>query len=99
MTILEDFEANHEVVLERLRKIHTEHYIDVITRLLPLQIDVTTPDGPAWSEAELADVVRQARAALDRIEDGRSSLIELEAVLVGETIPTGDADRINGDLR
>jgi len=99
LAILEDFEAHHEKVLGRLREFFTPHYIDVVTRLLPRQIEVTAPDLDSYSEAEIAHVVRQARTALDRIEDGRGSLIELEAALVIETTPEGDGHRINGDLR
>jgi len=102
MTILEDFETHHETVLGRLRTFFTPHYIDVITRLLPRQIEVTAPDLDSYSEAEIAHVVRQARTALDRIEDGHGSLIELEAALVVDMTSDGEADgghRINGDLR
>ena len=63
----------------------------------------TTPRSPARYASGIAHVVRQARSALDRIEEGRGSLIELESTLVVQTaLPEGGAGadhRINGDLR
>jgi hypothetical protein len=103
LAILDDFEMHQEQVLGRLREFFTPHYIDIVSRLLPRQIEVAAPDLDSYSEAEIAHVVRQARSALDRIEEGRGSLIELESALVVETTPDADADgrghRINGDLR
>ena len=101
MAILEDFEAHQEQVLQRLREFFTPNYIDAVLRLLPPRIDVATTDSETYSEAEIAGVVRQARVALDRIEDGRGSLIELEAALIGEKPPVANAGghHIYGDLR
>jgi hypothetical protein len=83
--------------------VFTPHYIDVVTRLLPRQIEVAAPDLDDYSQTEIAQVVSQTRSALDRIEDGRGSLIELESALVVQTTPpatpTTAATVINGDLR
>jgi hypothetical protein len=56
--------------------------------------DAPTTPRSAYSEGEIAHVVRQARCALDRIGEGGGSLIELESALVVETAPSeGDADQ------
>ncbi len=88
--ILQDFEANQELIFERLHHWdHLQSYVALLLRLLPRQIDVNLPDVENLSECEIARVVGQARAVLDRIERGDTSLIELEAVLHGDGLEAG----------
>ncbi len=92
--ILEHFEANAEEVLDSMTTgYYVPAYIRLVSALLPRSVDIGMPDLAACSEAEIARRVFEARAALDRIEDGRGTLLDLEAVLLGEEEPAQGAAR------
>jgi hypothetical protein len=82
--ILSDFEANQEDLLPRLRRWFVPQYVQLVTRLLPRQSEDGASEPEALSEAQLARLISDARAALDRIEAGGGSLGDLEAALLGE---------------
>jgi hypothetical protein len=79
-TILADFEKHQLKILEELRKYHLCQYVSLVSRLLPRQALVECVDAEDLGAAEVAQVVAEARAALDRIEAG-ASFAELDAAL------------------
>jgi len=82
--ILRDFEASQDVLLPRLRKWHLPQYVSLISRLLPRQTEAGGLELEELGEVELATVLVELRAAMDRIEAGSGSPEELEAALLGE---------------
>jgi hypothetical protein len=83
-TILRDFEANQESVLPRLRRWFLPQYVQLISRLLPRQMEEGGAELESLSEVELAGLLVATRVALDRIEAGEGSIAELESALLGE---------------
>ncbi len=86
--ILEDFEANQGDILGRLRKHYLREYVGVVTGLIPQQIEIIEPDFETYSADEIAQVAAQARAALERLENGSGNLLELHCAVVGELAPS-----------
>jgi len=82
LAILDDFEANQEDVLSRLRRAWLPAYAKLVQHLLPRQIELDGPNLEAYGDGEIAAVIAQTRAALERIETGQGSLLELESVLL-----------------
>ncbi|HEV2365180.1 MAG TPA: hypothetical protein VGS12_13395 [Caulobacteraceae bacterium] len=86
LSIMDDFEANKRVVLQRMREYFTTDYLRILASLLPSRIEIAQPAFEEYSEAEAAVVVSYARAALQRIEEGRGSLSELGAAVLAEPV-------------
>ncbi|MFI4934781.1 MAG: hypothetical protein ACHP7N_09205 [Caulobacterales bacterium] len=86
MAILSDFEEHQADMLRRLRVGYMPQYVRLLAHLLPHRLELGLPEAEDYSEGQVASVVAQARAILDRIETGAGSLIELEAVVLGETV-------------
>ncbi len=85
---LQDFEDHSEEVLRRLRDSWLPVYARFISGLLAREgKSDDLPDLDAYTAEEVRHVLFCARAACDRIEDGRGSLIELQAALMGEDMP------------
>ncbi|HEX7757984.1 MAG TPA: hypothetical protein VF459_00665 [Caulobacteraceae bacterium] len=82
--ILEDFEANQGEFLSRLRKSYPREYVGVVTSLIPRQIETAEPDFDSYSADEIAQVAAQARAALERLENGSGTLMDLHGAVVCE---------------
>ncbi len=88
-TLLADFEAHQESLLPRLRRWFLPQYLQAISKLLPRSGEA---DGPEGLDAEgAAQLIAEARAALDRIEAGQGRLAELEPALLGAG-PAGRED-------
>jgi len=83
-TLLRDFEANQGELLARMRRWFLPQYLSLIARLLPRQTEDGGFELETLSEVELATVLTEARAAMDRIEAGAGKVEELEAALLGE---------------
>ena len=58
----------------------------ILAGLLPTRVEVAQPAFEDYSEAEAAIIVSHARAALQRIEEGRGSLVELGAAVLAEPV-------------
>jgi len=86
-TILRDFEETKDDVLPRLRRWFLPQYVSLVARLLPRQTEAGGLEMEDLSEAELATLLVEARAALDRIEAGQGTVEELERALLGEDAP------------
>jgi hypothetical protein len=82
--ILKDFEAHQAELLPRLGEWFVPQYVQLVARLLPRQTDAGELALDGVDERELAAVIAEARAALDRIESGGGSLADLEAALAGD---------------
>jgi hypothetical protein len=85
-TILADFEKHQDKILRELRVGHIRQYVSLVSRLLPRQALVECVDAEDLGAAEVAAVVAEARAALDRIEAG-ASFAELDAALAAAPAP------------
>jgi hypothetical protein len=83
LAILEDFEAHQEQVIPRLREFNIGLYLRLVSRLLPSSLEVGFADY-GLSDDDLADKIEDLRLALDFVERGDGTLLDLEAVLVGE---------------
>jgi hypothetical protein len=59
-------------------------YVALLSRLLPRQTEEGGLELETLSADELAQVLVEARAAMDRIEAGEGTPEELEAALLGE---------------
>ena len=100
--ILRDFEANQDDLLPRLRRWFVPHYVQLVSRLLPRQVEVGGPEIDALDEVEVARLIEGARAALDSIDAGQGSLADLEAALLGEAAPGDGPEKgavVIGDYR
>jgi hypothetical protein len=99
MAILEDFELHRGQVLELLRRSYTPAYFAILIRLLDRQLQVEAAPFEDYSDAELAQTVRLARAALNVSEIPRIALMELDGALLNRANldPAASAHRINGD--
>ena len=84
MAILDDFEKHQDDILKRLRYSYPSIYVALVGRVLPRQIELIAPDPADYTDIEIAEMVTRARTALDRIEAGGGTLLELEAAIVGE---------------
>jgi hypothetical protein len=83
--ILRDFEANQAELLPRMRDWFLPQYVALVGRLLPRPVeDGGAPELDALSEAEMARLLADARAAMARIDAGQGTLADLEAALLGE---------------
>ncbi len=71
MAILQDFETNHDAILERLREDFTPTYFAVLCRLLASQAETSPPSVAEISDLEVAETLDRARAALAGAGDGR----------------------------
>jgi hypothetical protein len=83
LAILEDFEAHQKEVIPRLREFNIGLYLRLVSRLLPSSLEVGFADY-GLSDDDLADKIEDLRLALDFVERGDGTLLDLEAVLVGE---------------
>ncbi len=87
LAVLADFEANQEAVLLRLRKYNLDRYIALVGKLLPREVELCAPDPDELSDEEVAIVMARARLALDRMEEGRGCLADLEAAVLETPVP------------
>jgi hypothetical protein len=71
--ILRDFEANQDELLPILRRWHMPQYVALLSRLLPRQTEEGGLELETLSADELAQVLVEARAAMDRIEAGEGT--------------------------
>jgi hypothetical protein len=90
LAILEDFQANQDEVLTRLRRSWLPAYAKLVAHLLPRQVELDLPDLDAYGDLEVAAVIAQTRAALERIEAGEGSLLELESALLAAAPAGGE---------
>lgn len=88
-SILRDFESHQDELLERLRRWFVPQYVQLVSRLLPKQLEVGGVELDSLDEAEVLRLIGAARAALDAIEAGGGSLADLEAALLGERSGVG----------
>jgi hypothetical protein len=65
MAILEDFEANQDEVLQRLRTCFTPAYFALLLRLLDRQLQAETASADECVDAELGLMFQRVRAAVD----------------------------------
>jgi hypothetical protein len=72
-------------VLQYLRCGHTPYYFSALMRLFPAPVEPPTLDIDSLSDAAVERLVARSRELLCRADHPREALIELEAVLVGET--------------
>jgi hypothetical protein len=84
LAILEDFEAHQEDVYECLRRQFMPVYARLVWGLLPKSADYALPDFSDFSELQKARRVNEVRDALDRVQFGEGTLLDLEAVLLNE---------------
>jgi hypothetical protein len=84
LAILEDFEAHQTEILPDLRKYRMPLYLRLVSRLLPASTDVGLADYSGMSDEALAEKITEMRSALDWLSEGQGTLLDLEAVLVGE---------------
>jgi hypothetical protein len=68
--ILRDFEDCQEDLLPRLRKWFLPQYISLVARLLPRPTEDGGLELEGLLETELASLIVEAKAALDRLEAG-----------------------------
>ena len=87
--ILRDFESHQDELLERLRRWFVPQYVQLVSRLLPKQMEVGGVELDSLDEADVLRLIGDARAALDAIEAGGGSLADLEAALLGERSGVG----------
>lgn len=85
MAVLEDFEAHQHEIIPDLRTQRTPLYLRLVSSLLPKAADVGLTDYADLSDEALADRIEEVRLALDCIEQGAGTLLDVEAVLVGES--------------
>jgi hypothetical protein len=88
-TILRDFETHQDEILTKLRRWFIPQYVQLVSRLLPRQMEVGGHELDALDETEVARLLADVRAALHRIEAGGGSLEDLEAALLGESPANG----------
>ncbi|HEY5289675.1 MAG TPA: hypothetical protein VIJ59_06535 [Caulobacteraceae bacterium] len=84
MSILEEFEAPKEEILNSIRSKNAPSYFSTLMRALPRFLENDAPDVSTYSDAEAARIINQARRVLGCTTDPRQALIELEAVLSAE---------------
>ena len=88
VAILEDFETHQDEIFERLRRSWLPVYVRLASSLLPRSVEMSLPDLSACSQEEVAGKVLAVREVLHLIESGQGTLLDLEAVLLGETDPS-----------
>ena len=85
--ILEDFDLHSPVLLDRMRKTFTPAYFEILCRLL----EKTPPDEPPavaeFSDAEAARLLGLVRTCLQVVENPRTALVELDAMLLAGPEP------------
>ncbi|HEY3814689.1 MAG TPA: hypothetical protein VGL66_15825 [Caulobacteraceae bacterium] len=89
IAILKDFEAHQGELIPRLRNFNMTLYLRLVSNLLPRSGDVGLADYDL-SDGDLADKIEDLRLALDFVERGEGTLLDLEAVLVGEAEMVAD---------
>ncbi len=101
MAILQDFMNNKEDSLWRARQVAGPAYLNAILKLLPAQDGFDPPDVQSWTDDEIDAALSQVRGALQRGGGARDALIDVAAVLMGDTPLEPSAacvdHRINGD--
>ena len=84
LSLLRHYEANEADVLHRLAEYHVKDYMGLIGRMLPRASDEVELEAVPPEEA--ARVTGAVRAALERVEAGEGSLVDIEAALMGEAL-------------
>ncbi len=82
--VLRDFEASFDDVAPRMRRWFLPQYMALIARLAPRVDEIGGVDLDATDEVELATIIADVRAALDRIEAGKATFEDLENAFLGE---------------
>ena len=70
-----------------MRRFFLPQYIGLVARLLPKVNEMGGVDLDGSDEVELASVLSDVRAALDKVERGEASLEDLEAAMLGHGSP------------
>jgi hypothetical protein len=84
IAILEDFEAHQADILRRLREMWLPIYVRMVSGLLPRVTAGALPDLAAVPDSEVARRLMAMRGVIERIDRGEATLLDLEAVLMGE---------------
>ena len=87
LAILEHFDARHDEILDRLQAAWLPAYVRLMSSLLPRSADYALPDFSDFSDLEKARRVNEVRDTLDRVQYGEGTLLDLEAVLLGDRGP------------
>jgi hypothetical protein len=88
LAVLNDFETHQHDILSRLRITrYLPAYVRLLTALLPRNLEIEEPDLQECSDAEIAQLIEETRAALDLVESGKASRLDLETLL-GPTVST-----------
>ena len=82
--ILDDFIANKDSALERVRFINGPAYLNTIVKLLPAQPSIGGPDVRGWSDAEVDEAMVAVRKIFAIGGTARDQLIQVEAVMFGQ---------------
>ena len=82
--VLRDFEASFDDVVPRMKRWFLPQYMSLIARLLPRVNETGGADLDANDEIEMARIIGDVRAALDRIECGKATFEDLENAFLGE---------------
>jgi hypothetical protein len=85
--VLRDFEASFEDAAPRMRRWFLPRYMALIARLAPRADEMGGVDLDATDEVEMATIIADVRAALDRIEAGKATSEDLENAFLGEGRP------------
>ena len=81
--ILRDCEGELDQLLPRMRRFFLPQYIGLVARLLPKVNESGGVDLDGSDEVELASVLSDVRAALDKADRGEATLEDLEAAMLG----------------
>ncbi len=86
MLILEHFERNRDKILDHMAFRYSPAYGALISHFLPRQIELTTSTLEEVSDADIARMISDVRITLGGgVSDPRGTLIELEAIMTGES--------------
>ncbi len=81
--ILRDCEGELDALLPRMRRYFLPQYIGLVARLLPKVNETGGVDLDEADEIELASVIADVRATLDKVERGDATLEDLESAMLG----------------
>jgi hypothetical protein len=82
--VLRDFEASFDDVVPRMKRWFLPQYMSLIARLMPRVNETGGVDLDATDEIEMATIIGDVRAALDRTRAGKASFEDLENAFLGE---------------
>ena len=91
LAILDHFEKIQDQFLERLAD-DRSLYVALLSKVLPRQVEIGVSSIETASDAEVTRAIDAAHDRLDGQGDGHAALMELEAVLLGQTSSRRRAD-------